>query len=103
MQLSKIRGGTATDDDMPFLKRYASSDESEYRIIYPSSTDIAFKHLDIPLTAIRKTSVNPWASDTFFNIIRETIKNINGCEDIKVGKSSLIDNKEWRWIGDSII
>ncbi|QMM96852.1 DUF2971 domain-containing protein [Citrobacter freundii] len=103
MQLSKMRGGAATVDDMPFLKRYAFSDESEYRIIYPSSTDIVFKHLDIPLTAIRKISVNPWAPDAFFNIIRETIKNINGCEDIKVGKSSLIDNKEWRRIGDSII
>jgi hypothetical protein len=98
-----MRKGGVTIDGLPFLKRYAFADESEYRIIYPSSKDVAFKHINIPLTAIRKISVNPWAPNVFFEVIKETIRNISGCEDIKIGKSSLIDNKEWRRIGDEIL
>ena len=56
----------------------------------------------MPIGAIRKISVSPWASDVFFDAIKSTIRNIDGCEKVKAGKSSLIDNKEWRRIGDEI-
>ncbi|MDE9494885.1 DUF2971 domain-containing protein [Xenorhabdus bovienii] len=103
MLLSKMKKGGMTVDDMPFLKRHAFADESEYRIIYPSCTDVGFKHIYMPLTTIRRISINPWAPVAFFNVIKATIRNISGCEEIKVKKSSLIDNKEWRRIGDEIL
>lgn len=102
MPLSKMQEINFTTDDMPFLKRYAFADESEYRIIYPSSQDVTFKDINIPLTTIRKISINPWIPNAFFQVIKETIRNINGCENIKIGKSSLIDNKEWCCIGNKI-
>ncbi|WP_426577137.1 DUF2971 domain-containing protein [Xenorhabdus stockiae] len=103
MLLSKMRKGGVTVDDMPFLKRHAFADESEYRIIYPSCKHVSFKYIDIPLTTIKKISINPWAPDAFFDVIKETIRNIGGCEKIKIGKSSLIENKEWQRIGDEIL
>lgn len=103
MMLSKMRKGDINITDLPFLKRYAFTDESEYRIIYPSHQDIGFKNISIPLDTIKKISINPWAPDAFFEVIKETIRKIDGCEKIKIGKSSLIDNKEWRRIGDNIL
>lgn len=103
MQLSKMKEGNINLDDMPFFKRYAFADESEYRIIHPSTKDVGFKNIKIPFTVIRKISINPWAPDAFFEVIKETIRNIDGCEGIRIGKSSLINNKEWRNIGDNII
>lgn len=102
MMLSEMRKGGVAMEDLPFLKRHAFTDESEYRIIYPSRRDIGCKHIKVPIDTIRKVSVNPWAPEAFFEVIKETIKNISGCEKVKVGKSSLIDNKEWRRIGDKI-
>ncbi|MCL1075490.1 DUF2971 domain-containing protein [Shewanella dokdonensis] len=102
MMLSTVRKYGVGIEDLPFMKRFAFSDESEYRIIHPSCRDIGCKHIQIPMDIIRKVSVNPWAPDAFFKVIKDTIKNISGCEKVKVGKSSLIDNKEWRRIGDKI-
>jgi hypothetical protein len=50
-----------------------------------------------------RISVNPWVPDVFFDIIKETIQKISGCKNIKIEKSSLINNKEWRRIGDGIL
>lgn len=102
MMLSKMRKEKVSIEDLPFLKRYAFTDESEYRLIYPSSRAIKLKHIRLPINAIRKISVSPWAPEAFFEVIKETIRNISSCEKIKVGKSSLVDNKEWRRIGDKI-
>ena len=102
MMLSKMREGKISAEELPFLKRYAFEDESEYRLIYPSHSKIKVKNIKLPLDAIRKISINPWAPDAFFEAIKNTIRSIDGCENIKIGKSSLVDNKEWRRIGDKI-
>lgn len=98
--LRKMRREQIILDELPFLKRYAFTDESEYRIVYPSRKDISYKNIDLPLYTIKKVSVNPWAPDAFFEAIEGAIKNIEGCQDLKVEQSSLIDNKEWRSFGD---
>ncbi len=101
--LSQMRKKKLLLEDLPFLKRHAFIDESEYRIIYPSRRDIGFKNIKLPLDTIKKVSVNPWAPDAFFEVIKKTIANINGCEKLTVGKSSLVNNKEWRSFGDDIV
>jgi len=102
VQLKKMRNGNISVDELPFLKRSAFRDESEYRLIYPSKKVAKFKDISLPIDAIKKISVNPWAPDVFFEAIKSTIRGINGCEKVKVSKSSLIDNKEWCGIGDRI-
>jgi hypothetical protein len=102
MQLDKIRNNSPTIEELPFLKRYAFTDESEYRLIYPSQRKISTKDIPLPIDAIRKISINPWAHESFYEAIKTTIKTLDGCEKIKVGQSSLINNIEWCRIGDKI-
>ena len=46
VQLTKIRKGNFSINELPFLKRHAFTDESEYRLIYPSKKYVTSK--DIP-------------------------------------------------------
>lgn len=102
MQLGEMQKNTPQIEELPFLKRYAFTDESEYRLVFTSERQMKVKDIPLPINAIQKISVNPWAPDAFFEAIKTTIKKLDGCEEIKVGKSFLIDNKEWCRIGDNI-
>jgi hypothetical protein len=94
--LSRMRKKSSDLKDLPFLKRYAFKDESEYRVIYTSKQRVVkTKNISIPLSCIKKISVNPWAPKQFFNVIRDIIREIDGCSSIPIVKSLLINNKEW--------
>ncbi|WP_299999576.1 DUF2971 domain-containing protein [uncultured Cedecea sp.] len=103
MTLKQIRRTqTINIDKLPFLKRHAFTDESEYRLIYPSSEDIVYKKIPLPINAISRISVSPWMPKPFFEVIRKTVNNISGCKNIRVSSSSLIDNTTWKEFGDNI-
>lgn len=103
MTLNKIKNNKSVNvEKLPFLKRFAFTDESEYRLIYPSLEDIDYKDIPLPIDAISKISVSPWMPKPFFDVIKNTVKKISGCENIKVSRSSLIDNITWKNIGDNI-
>ncbi|MBF4360445.1 DUF2971 domain-containing protein, partial [Vibrio anguillarum] len=59
MQLDKMRKNTPQIEELPFLKRYAFTDESEYRLIFTSKRQMKVKDIPLPINAIRKISVNP--------------------------------------------
>ena len=102
--LNRMRNKSIDLEDLPFLKRYAFKDESEYRVIYTNKRRaVKTKDISIPLSCINKISVNPWAPKQFFHVIRDIIKEIDGCSNIRVGKSSLINNKEWMRLGREIV
>lgn len=85
--------------DLPFLKRYAYKDEGEFRFIFESDTKLTTKDFHLPLSCIKKISLSPWTPKSLSTTIIETIKSIPGCEKIRIGHSSLINNKEWRNLG----
>lgn len=90
-------------DDLPFVKRWAFKDESEFRIIYSGKTESdETKDVPIPLSCIRKITINPWAPTQLFQAIKETIKDIDGCMRLGVGKSALINNKDWKMFGNIV-
>ena len=94
--LNGMRNRRPRLEDLPFLKRHAFQDESEYRFIYRcKQNNVKTKDISIPLSCISKISVNPWAPSQFFSVIRDVVKEIQGCSSIRIGKSSLINNKEW--------
>ena len=102
--LNKMRNKEIDLENLPFLKRYAFKDESEYRIIYTNKKiDKKIKDVPIPLSCIKKISVNPWAPKQFFYVIRDIIRGIEGCSNIRIGQSSLINNNEWKRLGGSIV
>ncbi|MCA5918514.1 DUF2971 domain-containing protein [Pectobacterium brasiliense] len=96
MKLKKIKDVKTETKKLPFLKRYGFTDESEYRIILSSKKNSDILDIPLPFDAIIRISVNPWMPKPLFETIKSTIHNIGGCENIRVTKSSLVDNNNWK-------
>lgn len=98
---STIRGVDTNPQlsDLPFLKRKVFKDETEFRIIYQDSDfDYSSKEFDIVLSCIDRITLSPWLPKDLLNSLKKTINSIDGCDKMKVFKSSLIDNNEWKKI-----
>jgi hypothetical protein len=84
-------------EDWPFLKRKPFEDEGEFRIVYQSKTR-AKKTKGIPfdIGCVLKISLSPWLPKSVAQTVIRVIKSVRGCENIRVIRSSLIDNARWR-------
>lgn len=83
----------------PFLKRKPFEDEREYRIIFETKTEnLRAKSISVELSAIKKVTLSPWLPDAVAQSVISTIKKIEGCANLNVSRSSLIDNSGWRKI-----
>lgn len=86
--------------DLPFLKRSGFKPEREFRAIFESSTeDLPVLEIDIPLASIRSVSLSPWMHSSLSASTAATIRSINGCAKLKVSRSTLISNEQWKAIG----
>lgn len=100
--LPRMRKRTPMTRELPFLKRYAYEQEDEFRIVYESETeknptfDIA-----IPLSCIERITLSPWVPLALSDHIKRTLKSIKGCSDLKIARSTLIGNEEWKRLGES--
>lgn len=84
-------------DRWPFLKRKAFKDEHEFRIIYESANNYEhIKHVDIDLSSVKRVILSPWLPDAVTKTIRVLIKSIEGCKDLPVKRSQLIENTGWK-------
>lgn len=87
----------------PFLKRKAFKDEEEYRIIFESATEhVRSKSVSIDLASIRLVTLSPWLPAQIAPAIMTVIKCIDGCGNIDLRPSSLIENARWRAAIDKI-
>ncbi|NQU83738.1 MAG: DUF2971 domain-containing protein [Parcubacteria group bacterium] len=90
-------------DELPFIKRLPYKDEKEYRVIYKSKTEeVSFKELKISLKSIDKIIINPWIPKLLHAAVRKTIKDLKDCDKIKVYKTTLISNEQWKKMGENI-
>ena len=102
LTLADIRDMKVKTAALPFLKRSAYGDEREFRIIYESATkkdgslDVA-----IPLACIERITLSPWIPAALSNHLKSTIKEIDGCSAMKVYRSTLISNENWKALGES--
>jgi hypothetical protein len=97
----RLRDDRPEIERWPFLKREPFRAEAEYRIIYESKKELLrFKHVDIDLNAVKKVTLSPWLPESVAESVIDIIKNIDGCENLKVNRSSLIENAEWRSLID---
>jgi hypothetical protein len=101
LTLPDIRGTKVKTRELPFLKRSAYEDEREFRIIYESSTEKA-NSLDvaIPLACIERITLSPWIPAALSDHLKSTIKEIEGCGSMKVYRSTLISNENWKSLGE---
>jgi hypothetical protein len=86
---------------LPFLKRFPYGDEREFRAIYETKeTKIQTLEIAIPLSCIERITLSPWIPATLAAHLKRTIRDIDGCENLEVVRSTLISNEEWKNLGD---
>lgn len=84
-------------EELPFLKRSPYRDEQEYRLIH-CSTDPNAAFLDVPidLSCIRAISLSPWMPAAFRDPLVATLRDIDGCQSLKISRSTLLANDRWK-------
>jgi hypothetical protein len=101
LKLPEIRQKRLKVADLPFLKRFPYEDEREFRIVYESKIDKATSlDIDIPVGCIRRITLSPWIPAALTTHLKSTIRRIDGCKDLKIVRSTLIGNEEWKDLGD---
>ena len=84
-------------EQWPFLKRKAFKDEAEFRIIFESRTENLLSiSMGFDLSAVRRVTLSPWLPRSTADSVTEVIRGIDGCANLLVTQSSLINNGDWR-------
>jgi hypothetical protein len=105
LRLDEVEALTARDrENLPFFKRVAFEPEQEYRIVVetrePQGPAV---WLDLPLEWIGRILLNPWLPERVARSVRDTLKEINGCSDLTVERSHMIENARWKRAGEAVI
>lgn len=85
---------------LPFLKRYPYRDESEFRLFVAPKKEITGGEyrVEVPKTALKRIILSPWLPTSVVSHVETLLKSIKDCSNIKVHRSTLIDNEKWRAI-----
>jgi hypothetical protein len=103
LTLNKMRKKNPPKCQLPFIKRHGFQDEREFRIIYESKRSfLATKDIKIPLSSMEKITLSPWLPKALTESVRDTIHAINGCKKIKVFRSTLVGNVEWKKLASKV-
>ena len=83
--------------DLPFLKRSGYKPENEFRAVYESpGKELAALPIPIQLSSIRSISLSPWMHSSLSDTTASAIRAINGCAKLRVSRSTLISNEQWK-------
>ncbi len=86
---------------LPFLKRIGFADEEEFRIVIETSADQQGAiYIECPLEWIDKIYINPWLPQQQAESLKDTLKEIDGCNNLDIRRSHLIDSSTWKNAGD---
>jgi len=101
LTLAKIRHKVLATEELPFLKRYPFQDEEEFRVVYESTKKtISTLDIPIPLPCIYKVTLSPWLPKALSEHLKSSLRSIPGCEKLRIRRSTLISNEEWKRLGD---
>jgi len=104
-QVDELELNPPNINQLPFLKRYAFRGEEEYRVIYESSKMTSKKYYKIPfeISWIEKIILSNSLPKELLSPIRETLCNIQGCENLDITRSLLNESNRWRNAGNNAI
>lgn len=84
-------------DDLPFLKRYAYRDENEFRALYVDMHEAKeFERVEVSLDCISRVTLSPWMAKPLAEAVKEALRALNGCTKLRVSRSTLINNDQWK-------
>lgn len=102
--IKEMRKRGSAVDDLPFVKRYAYSDEQEYRLVYKSTLEeLQAKDISILPEDIEFIEINPWVDAVEADSIKLQIQKIQGFENIKLRQSTVTDNSGWKHFGENAV
>jgi hypothetical protein len=91
-------------DRLPYVKREGFSDEREWRIVLTCDEDaVMAKAVPIELTSINRILLNPWMPPPLGENLRGIIRNIPGCESVKIEASRLTNSERWKTAGRALV
>lgn len=89
-------------DDLPFIKRHPYRGEEEFRFIYErENVSLPSKDISFELSSIFRVVCSPWMHKNLADSTGRTLRLIEGCSGLKVVKSTLVNNEQWKKIGES--
>lgn len=95
--IDKLRSINPKKHELPFLKRYAFIDEKEFRLfIGLKKKGHPVFRCAVPLKAINRITLSPWLPKSVVNQVKKSLKAIEGCRSIKIYRSTLIENENWK-------
>ncbi|WP_283744783.1 DUF2971 domain-containing protein [Sideroxydans sp. CL21] len=99
LTLVNARKRSFRTNELPFIKRAAFKPESEFRAVFESATEeLPSINIPIDLSCIRSISLSPWLHKSLAQTTTTAIRAVDGCKKLKVSKSTLIANEEWKSI-----
>lgn len=102
-KMTDMRKASISKEDLPFIKRYPYRDEREFRLfIAPSRPVKTGFRIAVPKTAISEIVLSPWLAKTVSDHTKSLLNKIKGRSGIKVFRSTLVDNGEWKSFGHKV-
>ena len=88
--------------ELPFVKRFGFKPENEFRVVYVSSNEeLLSREVPIEVECIRRVSLSPWMHSSLSTSTVAAIRAVKGCANLKVSRSTLISNEQWKSLGKS--
>lgn len=95
--ISEMKNTNLLSKDLPFIKRYPYRDECEFRVfIAPEENIDGGVRVSVPKRTINKIILSPWLSKNVVKQVRNSLKAIKGCSNIRIYGSTLVENDEWK-------
>lgn len=95
--IKELRSNKPLLDELPFLKRYAFQNEGEFRLFYATTKKgPAIHRISVPRSCIDRVILSPWLTDVVAKRVKETLKSIPGCSKVKIYRSTLVENEDWK-------
>ena len=98
LSVEDLTAGATEGVSALFLKRLPYRDEKEYRLFGTSSSLPETKTLafQVPREGIQRITLSPWMNEEIARKCRAYIRQIDGCENLSVVHSTLLNNKDWK-------
>lgn len=83
--------------DLKFLKHNRYKPEKEVRIVYSGdrNTGCPFPAFEFSLDIIERVTLSPWLSKPLVDNMKNLLRRIPDCENLKIYRSTLVDFKGW--------
>ncbi|MNF89480.1 hypothetical protein D3C84_720080 [compost metagenome] len=58
--------------------------------------------IPVPLSSIKRITLSPWLTKSVVDHVKQTLKSIKGCGSLKIYKSTLVENENWKKFADDL-